>query len=143
MDMTLQRFEKGQHGIFSNLLDDQGNKIDVTVTHAYQWLDDVWQPKTPPGRYLCVRGTHTLDGVHHFDTFEITGVPGHTGILFHQGNVEEESKGCELVGGHVGSLIEAGTEEEAVLDSAEGFRRFMHLQGDAVEFWLTVTEDYS
>jgi len=140
MDMTLQRFEQGPNGIFSNLLDDQGRKVDVTVTHAYV-SDAGWQPKVPPGRYLCVRGTHSLDGVHHFDTFEITGVEGHKGILFHQGNVEEESKGCELIGGHVGTLLTHGTEEEAVLDSAEAFKYFMRLQGDATEFWLTVTED--
>jgi hypothetical protein len=141
MDMTLRRFRKSPHGIFSDLIDDQGRKIDVTVTHAYELGDGTWEPKVPPGRYLCVRGSHSLDGKHWFDTFEITGVEGHKGILFHQGNVEEESKGCELLGGHVGSLLEHGTEEEAVLDSAEAFKNFMSLQTGVNSFWLNVTEE--
>lgn len=136
MDMTLQRFESGAEGIFSHLLDEFGNKVAESCTRAFPMPDGSFSPVTPPGRYLCMKGSHTLDGTNWFETYEITGVSGHTGVLFHKGNVQEDSRGCELLGDYKGTL---GTDE-AVLNSADAFQRFIALQAGATEFWLTVKE---
>lgn len=138
MDMKLVRYNAGPQGIFSHLLDAKGVKIAETLTHAYQRAEDQWVPIVAPGRYQCSLGKHTLDGVHWFDTYQIMNVAGHTGILFHQGNVENESLGCELLGGYTGTL----DGEQAVLHSADAFAQFMKIQDGAPSFWLTVEEDY-
>lgn len=135
MDLTLQRFEKSVTGIFSHLLDSFGTKLCESVTHAYQRDATHWEAKVPTGRWMCLRGVHSLDGVNKFETFEIA-VPGHTNILFHKGNVEEESEGCELLGMYKGML----GAEEAVLNSKDAFDLFMKLQVGVSQFWLTVED---
>lgn len=74
----------------------------VTLQHAYEQADTgKWLPKIPPGTYTCQRGMHSLhhyNGGFPFATFEITGVPGHSGLLFHPGNFDADSIGCVLCG---------------------------------------------
>ena len=70
----------------------------VTLSHAYQQADGTWQPIVKPGEYRCVRGTHALSNGIPFETFEITGVEGHSGLLFHPGNFNADSHGCTLCG---------------------------------------------
>jgi hypothetical protein len=95
-DMVLARREYRPDGIFSTLTD--GTSSWSTLEHAYEDFDGRWGPKIPPGLYTCVRGMHVLaDGVP-FTTFEITGVVGHTGLLFHAGNFDRDSEGCVLIG---------------------------------------------
>jgi hypothetical protein len=70
----------------------------VTLEHAYSRGDGSFHAKVPQGRYKCVRGQHTLPNGHKLETFEVTHVPGHTGILFHPGNKYQDSAGCFLPG---------------------------------------------
>jgi len=92
MEFVLQRKEFRDDGIFSEL---SGNGfIAQTLEHSYNKL-----PKIPDGTYTCVRGQHQLHGMSRpFSTFEVTNVPGHSGILIHQGNWNDDSDGCILVG---------------------------------------------
>ena len=135
MDMVLNRSMCGASGLFSYLEDESGNQIAVTAEHAYQGSDGTWAPKVPDGKYLCQRGVHQLSVGLPFETFEVTQVPGHTGILFHKGNLPEvDSEGCLLLGTAFGEL----TGIEAVLGSADAFNKFMELQNGVDQFWLTV-----
>jgi hypothetical protein len=134
LDLTLRRDEYTPGGVKSTLLDDQGAPLWPTLTHAF---GDDNQPKTPPGRYLCVIGDHMLHS-GHIRTFEITNVPGHTGILFHPGNSEVDSDGCELVGHERG--LEDG--EPWLYSSFAAWRDFMARQGEA-DFYLTVVDSQS
>lgn len=93
MDLHLVRTECTDEGIFGELRDASGKRLCYTLEHSYDF-----KPKVPAGLYKCVRGMHALRPGHPFVTFEITGVEGHTGILIHPGNTEEDSKGCVLVG---------------------------------------------
>ena len=136
MDLRLIRFERSAQGIFSHLTDMLGHKICESVTHSYQQAEGSWVAKTPAGRWHCIRGQHSLNGVVWFETFMID-VPGHVGLLFHQGNVETESKGCELLGMYKGEL----DGEEAVLHSADAFDVFMRLQTGVNEFILEVYDN--
>jgi hypothetical protein len=94
MMLTLARQEFRPDGIFSVLTDYKGKILAHTLEHSYEC-----KPKLYDGEFTCVRGQHQLEGMKQpFETFEITGVTGHTNILFHSGNWNDDSAGCVLVG---------------------------------------------
>jgi len=86
MDLVLTRTLKHPDGIFSTLSALDGGVVCVAISHAYDDGAGGGEPKVPNGTYTCVRGTHQLEHGAPFETFEITGVEGHSGILFHIGN---------------------------------------------------------
>jgi Family of unknown function (DUF5675) len=159
MDMHLIRREDGYRpdGIFSHLIADvvQEKEIAVTLEHAYpansadvaecaavcmssdKGLMD-YLPKIPPGVYTCVRGTHSLDGVHQFETFEITGIPNHSKVLFHRGNYNEDSAGCVLLGDAILPASATARHEELISNTPAAFARFIALQAGCDSFQLTV-----
>jgi hypothetical protein len=123
VDLNLRRLEKLPAGIFSELT---GGSLHVAaLEHAYES-----EPKLPDGVYICRRGVHHLPGHPDLETFEITGVEGHTGILFHRGNWQTDSDGCLLLGLRREGLM--------VVGSHLAFTEFMKLQKGVDEFKLTV-----
>ena len=135
MDMIAQRTEYREDGIFSHIgRADNGLPVMVTLEHAY-WSGTEWQPKIPPGFYTCVRGLHRLASMtEDFETFEITGVQGHTNLLFHAGNFNKDSEGCMLCGQEVAE----GAGAEMVTNSRVTFAKFMGLQEGCTTFQLEV-----
>jgi len=132
--MILTRTEVGEHGAFGTLqVDEDSPPFAVTLEHTY-WVNREWQPKIPAGVFHCFRGTHQLEHGPEFTTFEVTGVAGHTGLLLHKGNLEEDSRGCILLGEKRGEL----ENEPAVLASGEAFDKFMKLEEGVDRFELTV-----
>ncbi len=96
----------------------------------------------PTGQYLCKRVKSELvkkltRGLLD-DTFEITGVSGRTKILFHPGNVNDNTNGCILLAEKLGKLY----GNRAILNSGQTFRRFMSKLEDYDNFSLTVYEMY-
>jgi hypothetical protein len=125
MDLALKRTESSPDGIFGVLSDPTGKQVAVTLEHSF---GD--RPAITPGAYLCVRGSHILKGMDlPFETFEITNVPGHTGILFHVGNFNQDSSGCVLLGKSV--------VKNMITHSLVAFLNFMELQQGST-FWLTI-----
>lgn len=103
----------------------------VTAEHAYDGV-----PKVPNGTYTCQRGWHQLHTGPRFETFEITGVEGHQGILFHVGNWPQiDSDGCLLCG----NAIAQSAQGPMVTGSRGTFDRFMAAQEGVDSFELTVT----
>lgn len=140
MDMTLRRMKSGKDGIFSELLKDDNSIFCQTLEHAYPNPDgSVFVPKIYNGLFICQKGRHKLDRGPFFETFEITGVAGHTGLLFHVGNFNSDSDGCVLLG--LGSITGKGSLT-MLTDSKDAFNAFMVLQGGSDRFHLTVI-DYS
>ncbi len=92
-------------------------------------------PKLRTGIYQCVRGEHCLHNGLPFTTFEITGVTGHTNILFHAGNFNTDSEGCVLLGQ---SVVVGPDKKEMIANSKKTFAKFMELQKDVNTFQLTV-----
>ena len=101
-------------GIFGDFtFDGDDAPFMVTLEHAYP-IETGFAPVVPPGVYTCVRGTHALSNGVPFVTFEITGVSGHSGILFHAGNYNADSHGCVLCGKAIlGGMITGSKDEFA------------------------------
>lgn len=137
MKLLLQRMAYQTDGVFSKLFlfvgDEQVNTqpaLCVTLEHSYDG-----RPKLAPGTYLCVRGQHRLHGMtEDFTTFEITGVIGHSGILFHWGNFNKDSDGCVLLG----HTIADSPQGTMVTDSRATFAKFMKTLAGANEVQLEV-----
>lgn len=128
MDLVLTRKRATEAGIFGVLSTSCGGWSCVTLEHAYP-TDNGYAPKIPPGSYTCVFGPHMLHS-GPIDTFEITGVPGHSGVLFHYGNTNTDSDGCVLLGRY-----DAG---DCILKSREAFEEFLRQQSGLTTFQLQV-----
>ncbi len=143
MNLTLRRNDFGEFGIFGTLLDEKSNLVAITLEHSYEkdigpnsW---VYEPKLPIGEYKCVRGLHQLHNQVGFETFEVKGVPGHTGILFHAGNQNSDSDGCILLGRKIALNFDG--PGNMITSSKNTFLKFMDLQRGVNEFTLTVVGD--
>lgn len=136
MDMTLTRTRNREDGIFGTLKSNDLSFKCVTLEHAYMDPVKGALPKLQPGTYTCVRGPHRLHNMtSDFITFEITGVPGHTNILFHWGNYNKDSEGCVLLGDTV-AANDVG--EGMVTCSRLTYSEFMKAQKGIDKFILTV-----
>lgn len=138
MNLTLTRTDFLASGIFGKIKDDNGFIDLYTLEHSFEFAQSPqsssmsYLPIIKPGQYTCVRGPHLLKGHDKFiETFEVLGVAGHTGVLFHPGNWNKDSEGCILLG-----LVRDGNL--GILNSQEAFNRFMALQYDINRFILTV-----
>ncbi len=131
MDLTLVRKEKNEFGIFGLIPELEV----VTLEHAYKalWGSCIYRPKIEEGIYHCIRGLHRLARmIHDFETFEII-VPGHTDILFHVGNINNDSEGCVLLG-------TSNYKDEEITGSKIAFDLFMRAQIGIDSFKLTVDD---
>lgn len=135
MRLKLFRYEAKESGVFGELSTWEGEDIGQTLEHAYKKIDEesgneFYAPKLEEGVYLCVKGTHRLADLVPFETFEITGVKGHKGILFHAGNYNDDSSGCVLLG--------EKRVEDMLIRSKKTFTKFMSMLKDVNEFYLEV-----
>ena len=132
--LELLRLAVVSEGAFGILLLDRLPWLG-TVERTYPISGGVAQMvKIPTGEWLCRRTTFNRGG---YDTFEVTGVPSHSRLLFHIGNDENDSEGCILVGRRWGSLL----GHWAVLDSMLAFHEFMGKFAAVDEFKLRVRQD--
>jgi hypothetical protein len=125
---TLQYLDKRSDGIFGQFtFGGDSEPFMVFATHAYLQDDGSYAPIVQPGEYTCKLGTHALHNGVPFLTYEILGVEGHSGILFHNGNYPwSQSEGCNLVGE---AIVPAGAHE-MVTNSVATFHSWMaHLNG--------------
>lgn len=130
MKLTLKRIEFKEDGIISHLLDENNHILAVTLEHSYDK-----KPKLYDGEFTCKRGKHSLHNSVPFETFEIMGVIGHTGILFHVGNRNYDSEGCVLLG----KTFEDNIMGAMITESKITFNKFMTFLREVDEFQLTVS----
>jgi hypothetical protein len=134
-DLELVRVAVAPDGCFGVLLIDGIPAGPVTLERTYPLAES--RPggpqfvKIPAGRYRCERTTFYRGG---YESYEVTGVLGHSRLLFHQGNDEGDTEGCILVGSRFGWL----GSRPAVLDSRNGFSEFMRLAHGRSGFDLLV-----
>lgn len=108
------------------------------LTLELPWADNLSEISCiPTGKYLCKKVTNrklTSDKIIPI-TFEVENVPDRTGILFHTGNSLADTKGCILIGL---KLSVSYTQKELLLNSVEGFNKFLSLTKDVSIFELEV-----
>jgi len=129
----------GEDGIIGEFyFEGQDTPFMNTLEHAYQQEDGSYAPKIHDGTFHCVRGTHALhDGVP-FETFEVTGVAGHSGLLCsHVGNYNRDSDGCVLAGEKV--VVIDGVS--MINNSKATFLSYMAQLAGVNEFDLEVTSN--
>ena len=137
----LLRLADGPDGTLGYLESDVGAHWWVLEEEDQQNRTNV--SRIPAGEYECRRDYFHAGG---YETFEITGVPGRSRILFHIGNTEEDVSGCVAMGEGVGVLTvrdeDTGARRRklAVTQSRNGFGRFMSVLRDVDAFTLRIVD---
>ena len=130
--MTLKRIAMTEDGTFGVLLDENA---PFALTLERPWLDNRSNISCiPEGNYVCRRRFSQKFGA----TFEVTDVPGRTHILFHKGNIEDDSHGCIIVGEQFENL----RGKLAVLASKKGYNEFMGRCENKERFILSIENHF-
>ena len=128
--VALIRLEKSDQGTFGVL------KLDGAVFCVTLEPEDRNNAANvsciPEGEYLARRVNSPRFG----ETFEITGVPDRSHILFHAGNVEGDTHGCVLLGRSYGRL----RGDRAVLNSGDTFKAFLAAASEIDTFPVAVRD---
>lgn len=128
--ITLIRVSYHHDGTFGVLLDEN---VPFALTVEREWLNNVRDISCiPVGKYICRRVRSPKFG----DTFEVTDVPDRTHILFHWGNIEDDTEGCIVVAEQFESL----GEKVAVLSSKKGYSEFKKRTKDVDAFILEIKD---
>lgn len=124
------RLEKGADGTFGVLrldgrvfcvtleLPDRDNAVNVSCI--------------PAGSYTCRKVESPTFG----PTYEIDDVPGRSHILFHAGNIADDTQGCVLLGKQFGVL----GQHRGVLQSGSTFRDFLEKCSGVEGFQFSIEE---
>jgi len=126
---TIIRSPSNEDGTFGMMLDGQS---PFCLTLEREWVDNKkGESCIPNGIYLCKRVQSPKFG----NTFEICNVPNRTEILFHKGNIEDDSHGCIILGeqfepirtyehGLKNGVLSSGKAMEEFLERTEGIDEF-------------------
>jgi len=94
-----------------------------TLSHAYAIPGPsntyTYQPIVKAGTYECRRGIHHIhakDGLEEIETFEILGIPDHSGLLFHPLNYQMQSEGCTGLGA---SRVRYDSNQDGKIDALD------------------------
>lgn len=125
---TLKRTLFDPQGTIGVLMDSDGAKVCLTC--ELPWQNNAQGISCiPKGIYRCQR----YDSLAHVHVWELLNVPGRTSILIHNGNTENDSKGCIVVGDKVGNIHGM----PAVLNSVKTLDMLRHTFPDV--FTLIIT----
>jgi len=134
MSLKIVRLEEAADGTFGALLI---NTHVFCVTMEPPDLDNQRNiSNIPPGKYICKRVVSPRFG----ETFEITGVPKRTHVLFHAGNLVTHTEGCVLLARKWGVLRVYSIEYRAILNSGDTFKAFMLKMKDVDKCELEIVE---
>lgn len=109
--------------------------LPFAVTLERPWLNNQKSISCiPAGFYTCRRVASPKFG----NTFEVTNVPGRSGILFHKGNLSDDTHGCIILGEYFDPL----GERNAVLSSGKAFSEFLKRTVNINEFELYIKGEF-
>ncbi len=89
----------------------------------------------PTGQYFC----KPYSSKKYPNTYQIMNVTDRTNILFHAGNVADDTAGCIMLAQHWGKLAD---NKRAILNSGNTFKKFIELMNDNEFLHLTIKEDF-
>lgn len=130
--LEITRLESGEEGSFGTMRIDK--QVFCSTLEPRDRLNKPNESCIPPGQYLCQRWNSPRYG----ETWMVKDVPDRAGILFHPGNLAEDTEGCIFLGQYVDKL--RGTR--AVKNSGDTFRKFMLETAGHDTLHLTITEHY-
>jgi hypothetical protein len=110
------------------------NTAPICVTLERPWFNNQKGISCiPTGIYICSRVKSPKFG----DTFEVTFVTGRSEILFHSGNIDDDSHGCILLGE---SFNKWTTGQVSIASSKIAFAEFMQELVEQNTFRLTISQ---
>ena len=135
--MIIRRIVTGSQGTFGAMVFEN---IPFALTLEREWDDN--RPSVngvpgsciPAGEYICKRVNSPRFG----DTFEVTNVENRSHILFHKGNLEDDSHGCILVGEEFGVIGSDG----GIKSSKAGYNEFKAILKHDDTFRLVIVDDW-
>ena len=108
-------------------------EIPFAVTLERPWLDNKPNESCiPAGKYEC----RMVESPKFGKTFEVTNVPGRSAILFHKGNIADDSHGCILVGESFNPVL----GKPGITQSGQGFAEFLSMLRMTDRFPLEIVE---
>ena len=130
--LLIRRVATGDSGTFGVLI---YKDKPFALTLELEWKDNKRRKSCiPAGNYKCNRVNSPKFG----NTFEITNVPGRSHILFHKGNLDDDTLGCVLVGEQFGDI----KGDSGILSSKAGYNEMMGIMKDEMTFRLIVVDDW-
>ncbi len=122
------RVAENLDGTFGVFLEEN---ISFCLTVERRWINNErGKSCIPLGEYICRRVNSPKFG----NTFQICDVPNRSEILFHKGNLMDDSHGCVIVG----EQFEPLNGKNAVLSSGKAFDEFLARTKGLNEFKLTI-----
>ena len=126
--LIIKRVATGHNGTFGTI---EHRDIPFALTLERQWLNNRSNVSCiPEGNYKCKRVQSPKFG----NTFEVTNVPHRTHILFHKGNLDDDSHGCILLG----EQFEPLNGSPGILSSKKAFAEFTKLLASEDQFNLVI-----
>jgi len=126
---TIKRIAYIQDGTFGVFLNE--NNIPFALTLEREWLKNQRGISCiPDGVYICSRIASPKFG----NTFEVKNVPNRSEILFHKGNLSDDTHGCILVG----EQFEPIGNKTAIISSTKGYGEFLNKLKDDNHFELKI-----
>jgi len=123
------RVSQTDDGTFGVFLADYN--LPFALTLERKWLYNKKDESCiPPGDYICQRITSPKFG----ETFEITHVQNRTHVLFHKGNIQDNSRGCILVG----ESFDPVGKGYGITHSGDGFAEFLQRLNKVQQFRLVI-----
>jgi len=138
ISMQLIRVATGSNGTFGVLVN---GGIPFAVTLERPWRDNVRSLSCIPyGLYRCLRcrvsPDYNGDSPKFGNTFQVYNVPGRSTILFHKGNLDDDTHGCILVG----ESFDPIHGRPGIVASTKGFAEFLATLKNVDEFQLEIRE---
>ena len=130
MVKILRMNEDNQYGTFGALMI-QEKPFCVTLEPSDR-LNAPFESSIPAQQYWCKKHYSAKYG----DTFRVLDVPQRANILFHPGNVSDDTEGCIILAQYWGKL----RGDRAVLNSGNTFREFVDIMDPYEVFHLTIRE---
>ena len=131
--MIIGRIKDTEFGAFGVLFSEG---IPFALTLENTWINNEKNISCIPiGRYKCKRYHSAKFGT----TFQIMDVPERgngEAIIFHKGNLDDNTRGCVLIGEQFGYI----NDEPAILRSGDGFAEFMEKNKNVDEFDLIIKD---
>jgi len=120
--MILKRIWETDTATYGVMIDD----VPFAVTLELPWRNNRQDISCiPAGNYYCRKITSPKFG----QVFQVINVPGRENILIHKGNIDEDTKGCVIIGEMFERFFYKDKWWNGILRSGKGFKDLMERGG--------------